>query len=397
MATFLYCGIPLHGHTNPTLSVMKELVGRGTKVTYYSTEEFRERIEATGVEYRSYGEDLDLHSTLKERGPGSILSWLFGASARLKRRLMADFAGESPACIIHDSFCIWGPQLALTWNIPEICFLTTFAFDVTSRVLRIAFPLFLFRKVVLNRGGIRNMFHFAREFGFELANPVYLFQSRQALKIVFSSQYFQPGDGFDDSFKFIGYSLSSRDESADFAFDEPKKVPLIYVSLGTIHHEFLSFYQTCFEALGTMEARVIMSVGHKTDINTLGAIPKNFTVKNYVQQVQVLSRASLFITHGGMNSTSEGLYFNVPLIVIPTVGDQKSVARCVESLGAGIRLRRRGLTASKLSRATEQVLSGESYRKNAKLIGESLRTAGGPQLAADEILRFIQEWPRRGE
>ncbi len=59
------------------------------------------------------------------------------------------------------------------------------------------------------------------------------------------------------------------------------------------------------------------SVGTQTQIAELGDTPTNFIVRNYEPQLEVLQHAKLFITHGGMNSTSEGLYYGVPLIVLP--------------------------------------------------------------------------------
>ena len=53
--------------------------------------------------------------------------------------------------------------------------------------------------------------------------------------------------------------------------------------------------------------RVVMSVGSRIDIASLGTIPGNFIVKAFVPQLQLLQRAALFITHGGMNSVNEGL------------------------------------------------------------------------------------------
>ena len=40
--------IPAHGHTNPTLAVVRELTARGHTVRYYTTEAFRAKIEAAG-------------------------------------------------------------------------------------------------------------------------------------------------------------------------------------------------------------------------------------------------------------------------------------------------------------------------------------------------------------
>ena len=54
----------------------------------------------------------------------------------------------------------------------------------------------------------------------------------------------------------------------------------------------------------------------------------------------MLQAAHLFVTHCGMNSASEGLYFGVPLVLYPQQAEQGLVARRVEELGAGLRLRR---------------------------------------------------------
>ena len=91
-----------------------------------------------------------------------------------------------------------------------------------------------------------------------------------------------------------------------------------------------------------------MSIGEKAQISDLGEIPKNFIVKNYVPQTEVLKYTKLFITHGGMNSTHEGLYYGIPLIVIPQSADQPIIAGQVANIGAGIKLQMQSLTANQL-------------------------------------------------
>lgn len=48
----LFLNVPLHGHINPTLDLASELVLRGNEVVYYASSSFREKIEATGAEFR---------------------------------------------------------------------------------------------------------------------------------------------------------------------------------------------------------------------------------------------------------------------------------------------------------------------------------------------------------
>ncbi|MGB8455342.1 MAG: hypothetical protein WCD89_23800 [Anaerocolumna sp.] len=47
-----FFNIPAHGHINPTLPIVNELVKRGETIIYYSTEAFREKIEKTGAKYK---------------------------------------------------------------------------------------------------------------------------------------------------------------------------------------------------------------------------------------------------------------------------------------------------------------------------------------------------------
>ena len=135
---------------------------------------------------------------------------------------------------------------------------------------------------------------------------------------------------------------------------------------------------------------VIMSIGNKTDIKDLEKIPENFKVYNYVPQLEVLKKVDLFITHGGMNSSSEGLYNDVPLIVVPQFGDQAIVANRVADLKAGLALiGDENLTPSTISKAVDKVLSCNLYKENAQKIGKSLRELNGYKEAANLIKKIL--------
>ena len=45
MSKIVFFCIPAHGHTNPTLGVVRELVERGNEVLYYSYNSFKDKIE----------------------------------------------------------------------------------------------------------------------------------------------------------------------------------------------------------------------------------------------------------------------------------------------------------------------------------------------------------------
>ena len=111
--------------------------------------------------------------------------------------------------------------------------------------------------------------------------------------------------------------------------------------------------------------------------------------ENYVPQTKLLAYTKLFITHGGMNSTHEGLYNGIPLIVIPQSADQPVIAKQVENLGAGIKLSMKELTVEQLRESVELVLNNPSYKEVAWNLKESFLKSGGYQEAADEIFTFI--------
>ncbi|MEZ4518938.1 MAG: hypothetical protein R3C44_19670 [Chloroflexota bacterium] len=66
MAKIAYIGLPAHGHTNPTLPVMKELTKRGHTVLYYNAESFRDKVSPTGVDFRPYPDPMPTERELSE-------------------------------------------------------------------------------------------------------------------------------------------------------------------------------------------------------------------------------------------------------------------------------------------------------------------------------------------
>jgi MGT family glycosyltransferase len=152
----------------------------------------------------------------------------------------------------------------------------------------------------------------------------------------------------------------------------------------------------CFEAFADINHPdinhpVVLSVGKRTDIAALGTVPRNFIVQGFVPQLELLQRTSLFVTHGGMNSVSEALYFGVPLVVIPQTADQYLVGQRIEQLGAGKALRRTSLTAQNLHTIAEDILAHPAYQQESAKLGKSFDKPEGYLRAADEIQTFKRE------
>ena len=203
--------------------------------------------------------------------------------------------------------------------------------------------------------------------------------------VVYTSPQFQPcADTFTDRYAFVGPSI--RPAQSEFAKRAEK---LVYISMGTVNNDMIPLYRQCVAAFADAPVQVVISAGERTDIAALGALPGNVEVYPQVDQIAVLEKADAFVTHCGMNSASEALYFGVPLVMLPVTKEQGAVAVRARQLGAGVYLKKK--TAEEIRAAVDLVLSDPAYRRAAQEIAAGFKACPGAAGAADKILRVIAE------
>ncbi|MCH4565862.1 macrolide family glycosyltransferase [Bacillus sp. ES1-5] len=395
MARVLFINTGSEGHINPTLQVVEELVSRGEEVVYFSIESFRERIEKTGATVRTIDDQKFIKAFLsggRNYLPERINGLLYTADVIIPG-VLEQIEGEHFDYIIHDSMFGCGRIIAQILKLPAINSCTSFAQDVQEFEQMLDH---MSKNIPLEiQDRIHNDFQtltkgIAERYSVEINSPYEVFCNPAPLTIVYTIKEFQPfGDAFDEKYKFVGPSISAQVKNEDFDFTSIEEKSAIYISLGTVFNEALDFYKLCIKAFENSEHTIVMSIGSKTKISDLGNIPKNFIVKNYVPQTKLLAYTKLFITHGGMNSTHEGLYNGIPLIVIPQSADQPVIAKQVENLGAGVKLHMKELTEEQLRESVEIVLNNPSFKEAALHLKESFRKSGGYKQAVDEISTFV--------
>ncbi|NRX28222.1 UDP:flavonoid glycosyltransferase YjiC (YdhE family) [Clostridium beijerinckii] len=64
MSKALFVNMLGHGHVNPTIGIVRELINRGEDVTYIAGEEFRDKIEKTGAKFIGHKNLFDLSSLI---------------------------------------------------------------------------------------------------------------------------------------------------------------------------------------------------------------------------------------------------------------------------------------------------------------------------------------------
>ena len=400
MARLAFFNLPAYGHVNPTLPVVAELIRRGESVVYYCGEEFRQGVERSGAEFRSYSPPLEEDPGEAAANPLHLAAFLLETSSDVLPSVLQDLEKNPVDYVIHDSVCPWGRYAAQILRLPAVCSSTTFALRSelflpgTARSRLWSVPATLLRNLPSLRRIRRSRRYLDSVYGVTATRVFDVLANRAGLNIVYTAREFQPrAELFDDSYRFVGPPVTPVEPDAEFA-RELGDAPVIYISLGTIFNQAPDFYQTCLRALGGLPQRVVMSVGRQTDVSQLGPVPSNFVIRNWAPQRFVLSRASLFLTRGGLNSVSESLLAGVPLLVFPQIGEQQLVATQVRDAGAGLIMSERGLRADDLRRKVDLVSGDPRFQQAAQRMGVTLRAGGGHEKAADEILRYRESQVR---
>ena len=385
MSKIVFFCIPAHGHTNPTLGVVRELISRGHQVFYYSYNMMRDKIESTGAVFVScdvYDQEQQLDAKDGAR-IGKDLAFstqiLVDTTLALDDAVCEHMKELNPDCIVADSMAVWGKAVALKLGIPFVSSTTTFAFNQHSAKIMKQSPGQIFG-MIFSMSKINKNIKRLQDKGYPVKSVLDIIQNdNNTDTIVYTSPEFQPcSKTFSDKYVFVGPSIRPVENVI-----EKKSDKLIYISMGTVINDSVEFYKKCIEAFANTKYQVIMSVGNLINIEDLGAIPDNITISRFVDQIAVLSQADVFLTHCGMNSVNESLYYKVPLVMFPQTSEQDGVATRVEQLGAGVRLE--NINVKSIRTTIENVLNTKSYYEQASKISQGFRKCTGAKGAADKI------------
>ena len=365
--------IPAHGHTNPTLGLVRELTTAGHEVFYFSFPQFQQKIEEAGATFIRCDEiDFEMEDKGNSDRVGKDIAFsielIVSSTLALDKMLENRIAAIKPDLIVADSVAYWGKLAAMKYQIPFVSSTTTFAFNrFSARYMNRGFGELL--KMLIALPKINKQIKRLQAHGYPVKSFLDIIQNdNDTNTIVYTSKYFQPcADTFSERYRFIGPSIRPITQPMKKTRDRT-----VYVSLGTVNRN-PEFYRNCIHALSRTDWQIIVSMGNDTE--EFENLPDNVELYPTVDQMAVLAIADAFITHCGMNSASEGLYFNVPLILCPQTSEQEAVARRVEELGAGVRLNT--MAEDEILHTVETVLKNTSYREHARKISDSFKASGG--------------------
>lgn len=379
----LMVNLPFSGHSNPTMGLARELHERGHEVGYIHSYEWEERIRATGCTFIPY------KGTTPDKYKKAELNYWRIAYDTVEAEL------DRYDLLLYEVLFFPGKSLADKMGKPCVRLFSTFALN--AKILRAfgesggPYITMLFRCGLLYKpisALVSRSFRLAKK---DLVRE--LTENAPALNFIYTSREFQMDNASfpADRYHFVGPSLSGRSApAANTEMDYSRmKRPLIYLSMGTMINHSRRFYQKCFEAFANKDLTLIIALGHGVKQETFSGVPANVKLYAFVPQLEVLAHCDLFITHGGMNSVNEAIWFGVPLLVIPIGNDQPTVARRVEETGLGRTLRAKKTSALALYNAAMDVLHN-TRQPVLQAMKEKSRSAGGNRAIADAIIRTYE-------
>jgi zeaxanthin glucosyltransferase len=417
-----FLSMPLTGHLNPMIALARKLQSRGHEVVFIGVPDIEPVVRAAGLDFvpfceneyppgsiaKKWGGVAKLHGldviryTVRELTPGLIKSAL--------EYLPGKIAETGVNALIFDTAYRFLELVPMYLGLPYVQIWNILHFDSSGST-----PLALYswphetspEALARNIEGLQIF----REYREALLPVAQSYAERNGLEIDWSKpaatvsklavitqtpkEFDFPIPHLPAQFHYAGpFHDNEGREPVSFPWAKLTGKPLIYASMGTLVNGLDNVYGTILEALGEFpEMQAVLSVGRNVDPRDLGPIPSNTIVVRVAPQIELLKRATLCITHAGLNTALEALAQGVPMVAIPIGYDQPGVAARIAYHGVGEFVEIGTLTARHLSELIAKVKADPNYREKARWFQKVLGETRGLDVAADIIERvFGEHW-----
>lgn len=410
----LFCP-PWIGHLNPLLSLARELAGRGHDVVFFQPAGHADRVRKLGFQCETFGAEGSAPDALRLRNQEmSRLAGLPAMSAGLKiltEQAEALFATARPV-IENAGLDLWlvdhmdyaASTLASVLRAPFVTVIVTLMRHVEEGVPGFSGELYPMNPAARERDWRFNeaMLEASRAFREQLGAyreraglEPFSFQnlwSNLAQITQQPAEFEFPRRDLPECFHFTGpFASGSKPEPQPepFPWDRLTGKPLVYASFGTAQNRIRHLYEAVVRAAAGLDAQFVLSLGGADPPELDLHPPANVLVTPFAPQLQLLERASLMITHAGMNSTLECLSAGVPMVAVPVAHDQPGVSARIVWSGTGVRIPASECEPARLREAVIQVLKDPSFTESARRFKRLIAQGNGLKRAADIIERVV--------
>ncbi|GHJ41038.1 macrolide-inactivating glycosyltransferase [Streptomyces sp. TS71-3] len=379
--------IAAHGHVNPSLPVIRELVARGNRVSYAIPPSFAHKVAEAGAQPVVWHSVLPTDDDPDDWGTELIdhIEPFLADALQALPQLTEAFRDDRPDLVLYDITAYPARVLAHRWGVP-IVQLSPNMVAWEGYEEEVGKPLFEPLKQTPRGKAFYDTFgRWLAENGVDI--DVEHFMGRPDRCLVLIPKALQPNaDRVDRSvYTFVG-SCEDRGAVQDDWQRPADAEKVLLVSLGSTFTKQPGFYRECIKAFGTLPGwHTVMSIGRHVDPAELGEIPPGVEVHPWVPQRAVLREADAFVTHAGAGGCQEGLGSGTPMVAVPQAVDQFGNADILQGLGVARHLPKEEATADRLREAVLDLVGDPEVALRLAEIREGMADEGGTTRAADLI------------
>jgi len=405
---------PYPGHINPQAALGRELRSRGHRVTLLQISDVAAKVEAEGIEFCEIGETSyqpgTLAATFVKLAQFSEIEALH-YSVDFCRQIAEIICRDAPAAIsklgidalLTDQLEPAGETVAEGLGLPFVCVSCGQAIHRRADVPPFFSPWSYNRATwakarnqlayfILDRSCqpiLRVINEYRDRWNLPPYRQIYSTNTRLA-HICQQPQIFDFPCPKPAHLHYVGPLRSASPEPSDFPYDRLTGQPLIYASLGSVQNTKYGVFQAIAAACVGLDVQLVIAHGGGMTPEMTTQLPGNPLVLEYVPQFELLSRASLTITHGGMNTLMDSFSHGIPVIATPITFEQPGNGARVKWTKTGQVIPIAHLSSSRLRSAIQRVLSDARYAQNARQMQRAIRAVGGVKRAADVIEAAIR-------
>jgi UDP:flavonoid glycosyltransferase YjiC (YdhE family) len=356
MANIAIFMLPEKGHINSAFKIAKSLMSRGHRVYFLQLPEFEQYIRSQGLDFIPVFENIfpkgykfsrhcSTYESISARIEEEAVACGITRIALLKRELINKFESINPHLLILDVFNRINPR-GLDIKLPYIFLNPT------------------------------------------LISPSYTPQA--PILILCPEEFDLPNTNRASQLYYVEASVDLRRNETRFPWNKLSgDKPLIYCSLGTQSHwsrvntsneanqrARKHFLQMVINAIGNNSNwQLILSVPDLLHPQDFHPVPSNVLLVDSCSQLDILQRTTLAITHGGLNTIKECVFFEIPMIVFPLAGDQFMNADRVVHHQLGIKGNIENASEELILSLINKIVNDPIYRSKVKIMNEKFRRA----------------------
>lgn len=374
-------------HMYPHLAVVRELVDRGHRVTYLVGGHLAWLARPTGahvVECTSVlpGAPGAPEEWGDENDPVTGMRMFLDEAIHVLPQLHTSLDGDRPDIVLYDIGGMAGPVAADRWGVPSAqlspCEVAWDGYhDDMAEVLD---------PILSSPSGLDYRQTFADWIAGAASSLTFdevTGAPRRCLALIPRAMQ-RNADRVGDRYRFVGPCIDPRREDPGDWTPPAGDGKLALLAFGTAYTHRADVYRNAIAALDGLGWRLVLATGRATAVE-LGAVPAWVQLRERVPQPAVLGVADGFVTHAGMGSCTEGLWYGVPMVAIPQAVDQPANAARLEAIGVGRHLHNDPPDADEIRGALLDVTSDPQIRLRLNAFRDEIRSSGGPAHAADAV------------